>query len=82
MPCNDSFFDRVAEEGHDYVVCIGKTEDKAKVCPITSIAFEVDESNRDDYEWVGMDEQADFGGVYVSKTVMAHGLEQVTVASN
>ena len=56
MPCNDSFFDRAAEEGHDYVVCIGKTEDKAKVCPITSIAFEVDASNRDDYDWIGMDE--------------------------
>ena len=56
VPCNDSFFDRVEEEGHDYVVCIGKTEDKAKVCPITSIAFEVDAANQDDYEWVGIDQ--------------------------
>ena len=82
-PCNDSFFDRVEEEGHDYVICIEKTQDKAKACPITSIAFEVDAANRDEYEWVGVAEakEADFSGLYVSKTVMAHGIEQVTVAS-
>ena len=42
-PCNDNFFD-VSSSGKDYVVCIPEGVEKETVCPITSIAFDFDNS--------------------------------------
>ena len=43
IPCNENFFD-VSSRGKDYVVCIHEGVDKETVCPITSIAFDFDNS--------------------------------------
>ena len=48
VACNDHFFD--VKDGQDYVVCIPEDAEKAENCPITSVAFEVPETEMNLYE--------------------------------
>ena len=48
--CNEEFFEK--DGGADFVVCWHESEYWAEVCPITSLAFAVDDSLLDQYEFI------------------------------
>ncbi len=73
--CNDDWFDQ--PDGQEFVVC-KPINDQSFQCPITSIKFKVSELERDkfEYEWKGDSENR---GVWVSRKVVQHGLEKITL---
>jgi hypothetical protein len=53
-------------------------QETAKFCPITSITFHLgDETEADLYEWRGVESNEDTRGVFISKKVMSHGIQNV-----
>ena len=73
--CNDDWFDQ--PDGAEFVVC-KPVGDQDFQCPITSIKFGVTDLERDEfeYEWKGDGQNR---GVWVSRKVMQHGLEKITL---
>ena len=75
-PCNKEFLGRPG--GQDFVVCIPTGRKMEDVCPITSVAFELDfeamdQSEQELYEKI----ETEAGHIYISRKVMQHGIEQV-----
>ena len=76
--CNDDWFDQ--PDGAEFVAC-KPVGDQDFQCPITSIKFEVTDLERDkfEYEWKGDGKSR---GVWVSRSVMQHSLEKITLQPN
>ena len=74
--CNEEWLDEPGSE--DYVVC---RQSQEELCPITSIKFEVSESERIkyDYQWRGIDSAR---SIWFSRKVKAHGIEQIKLHPN
>lgn len=80
--CNEDFFDA---GGHDFVICYPRSSSRDKSCPITDIAFEVGQDRADLYTFIEnpgwQPDTIQPKGIYVSKKVMNHGIQTVSVSS-
>lgn len=72
--CNQDFFFK--KDGHDYVVCIANDLKMEENCPITSIAFEIDEADEELYEEpiIRPINDDDTISLYISRKIMQHGI--------
>lgn len=83
LPCNEQFFE--TEGGEDYVICYPEKEASDLHCPVTSIALNTPTGGAEDdtlYKWqpIKSENEDDTRGLYISKQVMQHGIEQVRVS--
>ena len=78
VPCNSAFFSQ--PNGEQFVICRDQNSAIESECPITDAKFKIENSERSLYEWRGLQgsDSASNKGIWISRKVMNHGLEQMT----